>query len=125
MRGSASRCLHRGGRARDPRWADEQYTDALFAARRAITFAKDRPEAYIIAGMVWQKRDRTAEALEMFDTAARVAPDSAEPLLLRGITLQRAGKLAAAAEAYREAKQRQPNDARVDQLLSGVSQVDE
>ena len=106
-------------------WADEQYTDALFAARRAITFAKDRPEAYIIAGMVWQKRDRTAEALEMFDTAARVAPDSAEPLLLRGITLQRAGKLAAAAEAYREAKQRQPNDARVDQLLSGVSQVDE
>ena len=93
---------------------------ALQAASKVMNLAPDRHEGYLLAGMVWQRRENLNNALEMFDRAAAAAPASTEPLILRGLSLQKAGRLAAAAEAYQEALRRQPDDTRAVQLLAAV-----
>ena len=97
---------------------------ALQAASKVINLAPDRHEGYLLAGMVWQRRGKLDNALEMFDRAAAAAPASTEPLILRGLSLQKAGRFAAAAEAYQKALKRQPDDPRAIKLLAAVSQHD-
>lgn len=101
-------------------WLDDEQGPAMTAARRVMNMAPKRYEGYLLAGMVWQQRDRDAEALRMFDRAARLAPKRADPLILRGITLQRSGQ-PGAAEAYAEALKRQPTDDRAQGLLEALS----
>jgi tetratricopeptide (TPR) repeat protein len=102
-------------------WRQNDTSGALVAANRVMAVAPRRPEGYIMAGMVWQQRQRVDEALRLFDRAAVLAPESAEPVILRGLTLQRAGKQEAAAAAYQEALRRQPDDSRARSLLASVS----
>jgi len=102
-------------------WKLEDEGTALSAANRAMRVAPHRHEGYVLAGLIWQKRERLDDALLMFDRAAEVAPKSASPLILRGIALQKAGRLAAAADAYTEALKRQPKDERALRLLRGVA----
>ena len=92
----------------------------LTAANRAIELAPKQHEGYMLAGIVWQKRNDLDKALRMFDQAAELAPTHAAPLILRGISLERAGRRAAAAEAYQDALHRQPNDQRAEKLLSNL-----
>jgi len=99
-------------------WKMEDLGGALIAANRTVDLAPRRHEGYLLAGLVWQKRERPHEALQMFDAAADAAPTNATPVILRGIALQQSDRLAAAAEAYREALRRDPNDPRAAQLLS-------
>lgn len=102
-------------------WQDQDPGGALSAATRAIKLDPKRHEAYILAGMVWQKRGNIDEALRNFDRAADYAPDDAVPLILRGIALQKDGRAAAAADAYTQALQREPGDARALKLLKSVA----
>ena len=93
---------------------------ALAAAGRAIRLAPERPEGYLLAGLVWQRRGHLDNALQAFDRAAAVG-DSADGLILRGLALQRANKNAAAADAYTAALKRQPGDERALRLLQQVA----
>ncbi len=102
-------------------WKLDDEGNALNAANRAMRIAPQRHEGYVLAGLIWQKRDRLDDALLMYDRAASVAPESASPLILRGIALQKAGRLEAAADAYTEALKRQPTDARALRLLRSVA----
>ena len=99
-------------------WKMEDLGGALIAANRTVNLAPRRHEGYLLAGLVWQKRDRPHEALQMFDAAAAAAPHNATPVILRGIALQQSDRLAAAAEAYREALKRDPSDPRAAKLLA-------
>ena len=99
-------------------WKMEDLGGALIAANRTVDLAPRRHEGYLLAGLVWQKRERPHEALQMFDAAADAAPTNATPVILRGIALQQSDRLAAAAEAYREALKRDPNDPRAAKLLA-------
>lgn len=101
-------------------WKLEDLGGALIAANRAISLSPKRHEGYLLAGMIWQKRGRVEDALEMFDRAAELAPNDATPLILRGLSLQKTDRRAAAAEAYQEALRRNPNDTRAERLLSQV-----
>ncbi|MEL7089545.1 MAG: tetratricopeptide repeat protein, partial [Planctomycetota bacterium] len=103
-------------------WNLDDYGGALIAANRAISLVPQRSEGYLLAGMIWQKRGRVQDALEMFERAAELAPQDATPLILRGLSLQKTDRLAAAAEAYEEALRRNPNDTRAERLLSQVAQ---
>jgi len=101
-------------------WALDDDGGALVAASRAIRLDRDRADAYLMAGLVWQKRGRIDDALRMFDRSAQIAPTDATPLMMRGLTLQKAGRPEAAADAYRQALERQPNHQRARLLLSNV-----
>lgn len=103
-------------------WMQGDLAATLSSANRIMSMAPDRQEGYVLAGMVWQKRGRTEEALKLFDRAADLSPQATEPVILRGITLQREGKHEAAAAAYQEALRRQPGDARAKELLASVPQ---
>lgn len=95
---------------------------ALQAANQLITLAPDDHRGYLLAGMVWNKRERLDRALSMFDRAAELAPDETTPLILRGIALQKSDKPAAAADAYKQALKIDPDDARAQRLLSSVTE---
>lgn len=99
-------------------WAMEDLGGALIAANRTAKLAPRRHEGYLLAGLVWQKRERPHEALQMFDAAADAAPTNATPVILRGITLEQSDRQAAAGEAYREALKRDPSDPRAAELLA-------
>jgi len=93
------------------------------AAGQIIQITPHKPDGYLLAGMVWQKRHQLSKALHMFDQAARVDPNNAQPLLLRGISLQRAGRRTAAISAYREALRRDPGNSRAKELLEGINRA--
>jgi len=97
-------------------------TGALQAANRLINLAPDDHRGYLLAGMVWNKRDRLDRALSMFDRAAELAPQDTTPLIMRGIALQKNNKPAAAADAYKQALSINPEDKRAKQLLASVTE---
>jgi len=101
-------------------WKSEDLGGALIAANRAITLAPQRHEGYLLSGLVWQKRGRVENALEMFDRAAELSPRDSTPLILRGISLQKTDRIAAATEAYQEALKRNPGDTRAQRLLAQI-----
>ncbi len=106
-------------------WRMDDMGGSLIAANKVMELAPNRHEGYLMAGMVWQKRDRLEDALRLFDHAARLAPNDNTPLLMRGLALQKAGKIEAASLAYRSALKRDPQDARAQKLLaSAQSAVD-
>ena len=102
-------------------WSTGDVGGTMTAANKAITMEPNRHEGYLLAGMVWQKRNRLDDALASFDRAAELAPDIAVPLILRGIALQHADQSDAAAEAYLEAMRREPSDRRARQLLEALA----
>lgn len=102
------------------RLGDEGAT--LQAANRLITLAPDDHRGYLLAGMVWNKRDRLDRALNMFDRAAELAPQDTTPLILRGIALQKSKKPAAAADAYKQALAIDPKNTRAQRLLTSVTE---
>jgi tetratricopeptide (TPR) repeat protein len=102
-------------------YREQDEAGTLYAARKALENDPSLHGAYVLSGLVWQKRGRLEEALRMYDLAADTARDDATPLILRGIALQKAGKTAAAAESYRRALDRSPEDQRARQLLESVT----
>lgn len=100
---------------------EDDEAGTLYAARKAIDKDPSLHGAYVLSGLVWQKRGRLEEALRMYDLAADTARDDATPLILRGIALQKADKPAAAAESYRRALERSPEDQRARNLLESVT----
>ena len=101
-------------------WHQGDLDATLEAANQIIDIAPQKPDGYLLAGMVWQKRHDLGKALNMFDQAAKAAPNNPEPLLLRGLSLQQAGRQAAAEQAYRQAMRRDPSDHRAKELLDGI-----
>ncbi len=95
---------------------------ALQAANRLINLSPDDHRGFLLAGMVWNKRERLDRALSMFDKAAELAPDNTTPLILRGIALQKSERPAAAADAYKQALAIDPEDTRAKRLLASVSE---
>ena len=95
---------------------------ALQAANRLINLAPDDHRGYLLAGMVWNKRDRLDRALSMFDRAAELAPNDTTPLILRGIALQKNDRPAAAADAYKQALSLDPENKRAQHLLTSVTE---
>lgn len=95
---------------------------ALSAANRLINLSPDNYRGYLMAGMVWNKRDRLDRALSMFDRAAELAPENTTPLILRGMALQKNDRPGAAADAYKQALEINPEDRRAKQLLSSVTE---
>ncbi|MEM9883866.1 MAG: tetratricopeptide repeat protein [Planctomycetota bacterium] len=100
-------------------WKTQDLGGALIAANRAVQLAPRRHEGYVLAGLVWQQRGRTENALQMFDRAIEFAPaGDATPLILRGLSLEKSDRHAAAAEAYQDALARDPDDPRARRLLA-------
>lgn len=95
---------------------------ALQSANRLINLAPDDHRGYLLAGMVWNKRDRLDRALSMFDRAADLAPNDTTPLILRGIALQKNDRPAAAADAYKQALSIDPENKRAQHLLTSVTE---
>jgi tetratricopeptide (TPR) repeat protein len=95
---------------------------ALNAANRLINLAPDDHRGYLLAGMVWNKRDRLDRALSMFDRAAELSPNNTTPLILRGIALQKNERPAAAADAYKQALSIDPENQRAQHLLTSVTE---
>ena len=95
---------------------------ALQAANRLINLAPDDHRGYLLAGMVWNRRDRLDRALSMFDRAAELAPNDTTPLILRGIALQKNARPAAAADAYKQALSLDPENKRAQHLLTSVTE---
>ncbi|MFK7790810.1 MAG: tetratricopeptide repeat protein [Phycisphaeraceae bacterium] len=95
---------------------------SLQAANRLINLAPDDHRGYLLAGMVWNKRDRLDRALSMFDRAAELAPTDTTPLILRGIALQKNERPAAAADAYKQALSIDPGNKRAQHLLTSVTE---
>jgi tetratricopeptide (TPR) repeat protein len=95
---------------------------ALQAANRIINLAPDDHRGYLLAGMVWNKRERLDRALSMFDRAAELAPNDTTPLILRGIALQKNDRPAAAADAYKQALSIDPENRRAQHLLTSVTE---
>ena len=103
-------------------WKAGENSSALAAARRVVTYAPRRPEGYLLAGMVWQARDRLDRAQNLFARAAALEPrkDHTAALLLRGIALKKLGRAQAATSVFSEALRRRPNDSRTQYLLDTV-----
>ena len=95
---------------------------ALQSANRLINLVPDDHRGYLLAGMVWNKRDRLDRALSMFDRAAELAPNNTTPLILRGIALQKNDRPAAAADAYKQALSIDPENKRAQHLLTSVTE---
>lgn len=95
---------------------------ALQSANRMINLAPDDHRGYLLAGMVWNRRDRLDRALSMFDRAAELAPNDTTPLILRGIALQKNERPAAAADAYQQALSIDPDNKRAQHLLTSVTE---
>jgi len=95
---------------------------ALQAANRLINLPPDDHRGYLLAGMVWNKRDRLDRALSMFDRAAELAPNNTTPLILRGIALQKNQRPGAAADAYKQALSIDPDNKRAQHLLTSVTE---
>jgi tetratricopeptide (TPR) repeat protein len=102
-------------------WQDGDSAATLTAANRAIRLAPQNTTGYLLAGMVWQKRNRLENALRNFDRAAELAPADPVPCILRGISLQGAGRLAGAREAFEQAVHRDPDDRRARRLLQKLA----
>ncbi|QQE13276.1 tetratricopeptide repeat protein [Planctomycetota bacterium] len=98
-------------------WKEGDLGGALTAATRVINMQPERHDGYLLAGMVWQKRDHLENALKNFDRAAELAPNDAVPCILRGLSLQKSGRTSAAIAAYEEALRREPSDDRASKLL--------
>ncbi|MEM1097687.1 MAG: tetratricopeptide repeat protein [Planctomycetota bacterium] len=101
-------------------WRLEDLGGALIAANKVMDLSPNRHEGYLMAGMVWQKRGRLADALRLYDHAARLVPNDTTPLLMRGLALQKADKPAAAIRAYEQALERDPEDQRALRLLTAL-----
>ncbi len=106
-------------------WRMEDLGGALIAANKVMDLAPNRHEGYLMAGMVWQKRGRLADALRLYDHAAKLVPTDTTPLLMRGLALQKAGKPAAAIHAYELALERNPDDRRAQRLLAALQSADD
>ncbi|MEM7577642.1 MAG: tetratricopeptide repeat protein [Planctomycetota bacterium] len=106
-------------------WRLEDLGGALIAANKVMDLSPNRHEGYLMAGMVWQKRGRLADALRLYDHAARLVPGDTTPLLMRGLALQKADKPAAAIRAYEQALERDPQDSRAQRLLSSLQANEE
>jgi len=103
-------------------WALNDELGALTAVRHAIKNDPTLSKAYLLAGLIFQKRGEVGHATEMFELAAAHAPQDATPRILQGIMHQRNGNVDAAAQAYADALRREPNDPRAQRLLAGVVQ---
>ena len=103
-------------------WAEQDVSSTLVAANRAIALAPRQHKGYLLAGMVWHKRQHFDQAVRMFDQAAELAPDNSLPLVLRGMALEEDGKVDEAVRSYQQALNRQPNDQRALRLLAQLSQ---
>ncbi len=101
-------------------WRLEDLGGTLIAANKVMELAPNRHEGYLMAGMVWQKRERLADALRLYDHAAKLVPHDTMPLLMRGLALQQAGKSAAAIRAFEQALERNPDDSRAKRLLAAL-----
>jgi tetratricopeptide (TPR) repeat protein len=106
-------------------WRLEDTGGAIIAANKVMDLAPNRHEGYLMAGMVWQKRGELADALRLFDHAAKLVPNDTTPLLMRGLALQKAGNPAAAMRAYEQAVERNPDDRRAQRLLAALQTKDQ
>ncbi|BAM03597.1 tetratricopeptide repeat protein [Phycisphaera mikurensis] len=104
-------------------WRMKDQGGTLIAANRIMELAPNEANGYLMAGLVWQRRGRHADALNLFDRAADLDPLDPTPVVMRGLCLQKTGQWAAAREAYAEALRRQPGDSRVARLLAAAERA--
>tara|TARA_Y100000588_G_C14222052_1_gene911464 strand:- start:759 stop:1976 length:1218 start_codon:yes stop_codon:yes gene_type:complete len=101
-------------------WSGGDTATALHAAKRVIELAPNNHDGYLLAGMVWHKRDQIHKAIEMFNAAATAAPTKSTAVILHGIALERSGNIKEAVTAYKEAIRRHPQDNRAKELLAKI-----
>ncbi len=102
-------------------WRMQDQGGTLIAANRIMELAPNEANGYLMAGLVWQRRGETRDALHLFDRAAELDPLAATPVLMRGLTLQKEGRWAAARDAYAAAMERDPADARIPRLHASAA----
>lgn len=102
-------------------WIVGDDTRLNMAARQVTSLAPDRYEGQLLVGMVHTRAGRTNQALTSFQKASQLAPDSVLPHIMRGMTLEGAGQAEMAGQAYSMALQMDPQDARVQRLMAGVT----
>ena len=102
-------------------WRMQDQGGTLIAANRIMELAPNEANGYLMAGLVWQRRGETRDALHLFDRAAELDPLAATPVLMRGLTLQKEGRWAAARDAYAAAMERDPADTRIPRLHASAA----
>ncbi|MFQ5718210.1 MAG: tetratricopeptide repeat protein [Acidobacteriota bacterium] len=85
-----------------------QFSDALAAARRAVSLAPDNPVALYLAGRSLANLGRTDEAEQMLQASLRLDPENGEVLNRLGLLYLRHGRFAAAVGLLEEAVRRAP-----------------
>jgi len=101
-------------------WRGGDIASTLVAANQVMNYAPQRPAGYLLAGLVWQKRNQHDRALTFFEKAYAAAPDNDMVVLLKGIAHQYVGDRQQAFLAFMEAMRRNPNNDRARQLLSHI-----
>ena len=101
-------------------WKGGDIAGTLIAANRVMNYAPERPTGYLLAGLVWQKRNQHDRALTFFEKAYAAAPDDDMVVLLKGIAHQHVGNRRQAAVAFLEVYRRDPNNDRARQLLRQI-----
>jgi Flp pilus assembly protein TadD len=84
-----------------------RWREAIEPLQRAISLDPNKAAAHYQLGETYNQTDRLAEALEAYETAARLAPDNWRAMKGVGIVLDRMGKPEAATIAYQRAKDAQ------------------
>ena len=101
-------------------WRGGDIAGTLVAANQVMNYVPQRPVGYLLAGLVWQKRNQHDRALTFFEKAYAAAPDNDMVVLLKGIAHQYVGDRQQAFLAFMEAMRRNPNNDRARQLLSHI-----
>jgi len=84
-----------------------RWRDAIEPLQRAISIDPNKAAAHYQLGETYNQTDRLPEALEAYETAARLQPDNWRAMKGVGIVLDRLGNPEAAAAAYKRAKDAQ------------------
>lgn len=78
-----------------------QFSGAEDRARHALALHSDLWLGHLVLGKVYERTERTAEALDEFDKAFQLSEGNTEPLSLKGYTLARMGRPAEAEDVLR------------------------
>jgi tetratricopeptide (TPR) repeat protein len=120
--GAAVNAIHRKAR----NLADiyrEQNRDDLGEAllREALAGYPDSADARQALGLLLVRTGRTAQSLELFAQASRMAPDNSQYALVYALALVETGKRAEGIEVLRAAVRRFPGNLPLQQALAGYS----
>ncbi len=89
---------------------------------RLVAVAPDRPEGYLLRGLLMRKQDNLSGALDSADQALARGDKSGAAIMLKGLVLDEMGRLDDARAAYSQALANDPANRALERLIASVDQ---